>query len=227
MGRGSTFGDRLRAERVAAGLTQLQLGERVGLSRSMVAMLETGRSSVLLATASKVARALDVSVADLVMEGGDLFEVEFVVGEVERSTPPPWMERKILAQIHGPAPVSVWPYRGDGVLRLRARASSLASIASLAGRSVDGIPVFLPAPTVRPVEPSGRLSVLLRARSGDEAREYVDKRLAAAECSPRVAVDKLAGLWRVRLARVPRRASLALQGIVATSPIGLFVPACQ
>lgn len=225
MGGDATFGQRLRAERVAAGMTQRELASATGLARSTVHGIEQGRHGAGIDVARRLANALGLTPADLII-AADLFDVEFDVGALRRSTPPPWMERLMLAQVPKRPAVAVWPYEGDGVLRLRCRASSLPSIGALAGRRVDGISESLPAPTFRPVAPSRSLSVVLRAASEAEARASLDERLLAAQCSPLAKLEEWAGLWRVRLDRVPTRSSLVLQGIVPTSPIGLFVPAC-
>jgi transcriptional regulator with XRE-family HTH domain len=222
-----TFGDRLRRERISAGMSQRDLATSAGVTQAAVWNLESGRQGVTMATAERFAKALGAAVSDLLLEGPTLFEVEFCVGELKPTAPPPWLERGLLAHVPEPARgrVAVWPYHGDGVLRLRARASTLPVLASLAGEQVENISPILPAPVVRPVQESSDLTVLIRAQSKAGARDDLDGRLMAADCSPRVRIDEWSGMWRASLSRVPRRASLALQGLTLTSPIGLFVPA--
>jgi transcriptional regulator with XRE-family HTH domain len=66
MGEVSRLGRRLKAFRERAGLTQDELAARSGVSRTVIAGLETGqRSGVLLDSAIKIARALGVSIDHL------------------------------------------------------------------------------------------------------------------------------------------------------------------
>ena len=60
---------RLRAARMAAGLTQAQVATRAGLHRSTVADLEGGRrEGISMSSAQALARALGVSVCDFIAE---------------------------------------------------------------------------------------------------------------------------------------------------------------
>ncbi|MGI6252100.1 MAG: helix-turn-helix transcriptional regulator [Aminivibrio sp.] len=59
----------LRALRERAGLTQLELGEMVDMSRFAIIDYESGRRSPTFETTRKLARALDCSLSDL---DGDL-----------------------------------------------------------------------------------------------------------------------------------------------------------
>ena len=62
------LGHRVRAERQAAGLTLEQLGEKAGITGAFVAHIEAGRKNATLRTVGKLAKALDLSVSDLVAE---------------------------------------------------------------------------------------------------------------------------------------------------------------
>lgn len=62
-------GDRLRAARAAAHLTQAALAQRVGTSRHKILRYEAGKERPEAARLAALARALDVGVADLVVEG--------------------------------------------------------------------------------------------------------------------------------------------------------------
>lgn len=69
----ATLGTRIRAARLALGLTQTELAAALGMPQSAVSGLETGRylgDSPALATLIRVARALDVS-ADHLLGIGD------------------------------------------------------------------------------------------------------------------------------------------------------------
>lgn len=55
----------LRVYREYRNLTQQALADVSGVSRDMIAMIETGKKNGSLATAKKLARALDVDIEDL------------------------------------------------------------------------------------------------------------------------------------------------------------------
>ena len=57
---------RVRLNRRYQGLTQAELGDRAGLSRSFVAVFETGRHGIDITTLRRVAEALDLSLPALV-----------------------------------------------------------------------------------------------------------------------------------------------------------------
>jgi transcriptional regulator with XRE-family HTH domain len=59
------FGATVRRLRVAAGLTQEQLGARCGMDLSAVSRLERGRRNPRLDTLVRIARALEVPPAAL------------------------------------------------------------------------------------------------------------------------------------------------------------------
>jgi len=62
------IGDRIRAARVRARVTQTELGERVGLTRSSIANIEAGRQRAMVHTLLQVADALETSLPELVPE---------------------------------------------------------------------------------------------------------------------------------------------------------------
>ena len=57
--------EKLKALRERRGLTQEQLSEKSGVSRSYLARLETGRQDPTLSTLEKLAKALGVKVGRL------------------------------------------------------------------------------------------------------------------------------------------------------------------
>ncbi|MFF8095668.1 helix-turn-helix domain-containing protein [Streptomyces sp. NPDC016675] len=63
------FGDRLRLLRHRAGLTQQALAERAGLDKQAVSVIENAHQVPRLDTLWHLARALDLTVADLVADG--------------------------------------------------------------------------------------------------------------------------------------------------------------
>jgi transcriptional regulator with XRE-family HTH domain len=56
------IGNRVKAGRRERGLTQEDLAERVGVSRSAVAQWETGRTGQITGNLSRIAEALDLNV---------------------------------------------------------------------------------------------------------------------------------------------------------------------
>jgi len=65
------IGKRLRALREAAGRSQGQLAHKAGISRVYLNQLEAGTRDPSLSILTRLARALEVSVAALVSAGGD------------------------------------------------------------------------------------------------------------------------------------------------------------
>ncbi|MEO3780888.1 helix-turn-helix transcriptional regulator [Micromonospora sp. B11E3] len=59
------LGQRVRNARTRAGVTQGQLAQRIGLTRSSVANLEAGRQKIMLHVLLGIAEALDVGPEDL------------------------------------------------------------------------------------------------------------------------------------------------------------------
>lgn len=64
--QGESIGDRIRKARLAKGLTQTELGKRVGLSQGMVTYYEVRGVSPSPELLLKLARVLDVTVEELV-----------------------------------------------------------------------------------------------------------------------------------------------------------------
>ncbi len=64
------IGDRLREERVRAGLSQRELARRLGLSASLISQLESGQSKPSVGTLYAIVTELDVSL-DRVIRGED------------------------------------------------------------------------------------------------------------------------------------------------------------
>ncbi|WP_329215346.1 helix-turn-helix domain-containing protein [Streptomyces sp. NBC_01485] len=60
------IGDRIRTERMHQNLTQERLHLAAGISRWSLQEIEAGRNNPTLETLLRIARALDVSLADLV-----------------------------------------------------------------------------------------------------------------------------------------------------------------
>ncbi|MCZ9348529.1 helix-turn-helix domain-containing protein [Streptomyces mutabilis] len=63
------FGDRLRSLRHDAGLTQQALAEHAGLDKQAVSLIENAHQVPRLDTLWHLARALDLTVAELVDDG--------------------------------------------------------------------------------------------------------------------------------------------------------------
>ena len=56
-------GEAIKKARLKQNLTQEELGERVGVKRSQICKLESGKSSITLSTMSKVFKALGIATA--------------------------------------------------------------------------------------------------------------------------------------------------------------------
>jgi transcriptional regulator with XRE-family HTH domain len=63
---GSHFAKRLKSLRAKRGITQAALAKRAGVTLSYIGRLEIGRHDPQLSTLMKLAKALKVSVAELV-----------------------------------------------------------------------------------------------------------------------------------------------------------------
>lgn len=69
----TTLGETVRALREQRGLTQEELGRLVGVGQGMIGHIETGRRQPALHTAMLLARALHVSIDELMMdEAGEM-----------------------------------------------------------------------------------------------------------------------------------------------------------
>lgn len=62
------FGAALRRVRLAAGMSQEQLGLEAGVQRNFISLLETGQNQPTIGTISKLARALGMKASELVAE---------------------------------------------------------------------------------------------------------------------------------------------------------------
>lgn len=58
-------GEAIKNARLRQNLTQEELGERVGVKRSQICKLESGKSSITLSTMSRVFKALGIATATL------------------------------------------------------------------------------------------------------------------------------------------------------------------
>lgn len=62
------IGDLIRGRRVGAGMTQVELGDLIGLTFQMVQKYEKGRSAITVPRLAQVAAALGVRLVDLLPE---------------------------------------------------------------------------------------------------------------------------------------------------------------
>lgn len=60
-----TTGEKIRKARKEAGLTQKQLGEKLGITQSAIAMFENNKTNIKHSTLQKIAAAFDMSAVDL------------------------------------------------------------------------------------------------------------------------------------------------------------------
>ena len=61
-------GENIRRLREGAGLTQAELGKRVGVSQSMIAQIERGRKEPSLALCRELVEALECRIGDIIGE---------------------------------------------------------------------------------------------------------------------------------------------------------------
>jgi len=62
------FGAALRRVRLAAGMSQEQLGLEAGVQRNFISLIETGQNQPTVNTIAKLARALGLKASELVVE---------------------------------------------------------------------------------------------------------------------------------------------------------------
>ena len=62
------FGAALRRVRLAAGMSQEQLGLEAGVQRNFISLIETGQNQPTITTIAKLARALGLRASELVVE---------------------------------------------------------------------------------------------------------------------------------------------------------------
>ena len=68
------FGQALRSLRLAAGLSQEQLGLESGVQRNFISLIETGQNQPTVSTIFKLAAALDVKPSKLVADAEKLLD---------------------------------------------------------------------------------------------------------------------------------------------------------
>ncbi len=62
------FGNRVREERLKLDISQEELAARAGLHRTYIGMIERAEKNITLINMNKIAKALDLSLTDLVKE---------------------------------------------------------------------------------------------------------------------------------------------------------------
>lgn len=217
-----TIGERLRRERVRAGLSQVELAKACGTRHTYVWKIEHGVKRPSAGLIERWSRATGSAHADLVLEGPALFDLAF---EVDDGIRDPFAARRVLDKIPAQSRrlVAVWPSAGDAALRLRARGSALPMVVDLAGVDVHGVGV-LGSPSVTPVRAAEELVTWVRAANEADARAQVESRMASVAARGRVTLTTSGRVFVARVAKLSARASIRLQDLVDGSPIGLYVP---
>lgn len=218
-----TIGDRLRRERIRAGLSQVDLARALVTSRGHVWKVEHGVKRPSARLIERWSQATGAAHADLVLEGPGLFDMVFEVDGV--GVGDPFAARRVLDKIPAPSRrlVAVWPSSGDASLRLRARGSALPVLIDLAGVEVPGVGE-LGSPSVTPVRAVEELVTWVRAANAADAHAQVELRMASVAARGRVTLTTSGRVFVARVARLSARASIRLQDLVDGSPIGLYVP---
>ena len=75
-----SFGAALRRMRLAAGMTQEQLGLEAGVQRNFISLIELGQNQPTIGTIAKLAKALGLKASELVAEA----ERETQAGRIRR-----------------------------------------------------------------------------------------------------------------------------------------------
>ena len=68
------FGQVLRKHRLAAGLSQEQLGLESGVQRNFISLIETGQNQPTITTIFKLAQAMGIKASKLVAESEKLMD---------------------------------------------------------------------------------------------------------------------------------------------------------
>lgn len=68
------FGQVLRKHRLAAGLSQEQLGLESGVQRNFISLIETGQNQPTITTIFKLAQAMGIKASKLVAESEKLID---------------------------------------------------------------------------------------------------------------------------------------------------------
>lgn len=64
----AAFGQVLRKHRLAAGLSQEELGLESGVQRNFISLIETGQNQPTITTLFRLAKALDIKASSLVSD---------------------------------------------------------------------------------------------------------------------------------------------------------------
>lgn len=70
----AAFGQVLRKHRLAAGMSQEQLGLESGVQRNFISLIETGQNQPTITTIFKLANAMGIKASKLVSESEKLME---------------------------------------------------------------------------------------------------------------------------------------------------------
>ena len=60
------FGERVRGKRLEQGLSQEELAVKAGVHRTYIGMIERAEKNITLSNVEKVAKALGISITDLI-----------------------------------------------------------------------------------------------------------------------------------------------------------------
>ncbi len=67
----AAFDESVRARRVRAGISQVELGRRAGIPQTEISQIELGRINLTLKTMSRLAEALDGEVTEMLKRSED------------------------------------------------------------------------------------------------------------------------------------------------------------
>lgn len=72
----NTIGENIKKRRESSGMSQAQLGERIGKTRSAISQYESGKIVPRMGVVEDLARALDVTKADILKSSVSYFMID-------------------------------------------------------------------------------------------------------------------------------------------------------
>ena len=139
------FGARMRKFRLAATLTQAQLGERVGITKGAISSFEKGNTHPSIHTVGKIAKALGVDMTMMLAGHGAYQTMQPIIPGMSiddrvRALPPAMQEFVILALKRAEAAAKVVPEKFLRSPTSENWAEFAAYLESISMKSGDGDP---------------------------------------------------------------------------------------
>lgn len=71
-----TIGENIKKARKKKGITQKELGDKLGITQSSIAMFENDKTNIKLSTIRKISEALELPMSDLIGNNWNIFGIE-------------------------------------------------------------------------------------------------------------------------------------------------------